>query len=93
MSDFETTTLNLKPINSIWDIEHSGKRRVCMLMITHRCNLKCSYCYETYKDMQDMSIEDAKSIIIQESEFVKQSDKFEEIQIDFMGGEPLITFL
>lgn len=43
--------------------------------------------------MQDMSIEDAKSIIIQESEFVKQSDKFEEIQIDFMGGEPLITFL
>lgn len=42
--------------------------------------------------MQDMSIEDAKSIIIQESEFVKQSDKFEEIQIDFMGGEPLINF-
>lgn len=92
MSDSSLTTLSLQQIDSIWDIEHSGKRRVCMLMITHRCNLKCSYCYETHKDMQDMSIEDAKTIIRKEAEFVKQSPNFEEIQIDFMGGEPLINF-
>lgn len=35
--------------HSIWEEEHSGRRRVCMLMITHACNLNCSYCYESHK--------------------------------------------
>lgn len=91
-----TDPKSLSPIasneESIWDIEHSGKRRVCMLMITHRCNLNCSYCYETHKGVKDMDVEFAKQLIRDEAAFVKHSDKFEEIQIDFMGGEPLINF-
>ena len=75
-----------------WDKEHSGRRRVCMLMITHSCNLNCSYCYETYKQNAYMSIEQAKAIIAQEAKFVASSNKFDEIQIDFMGGEPLLNF-
>lgn len=39
-----------------------------------------------------MTVEDAKKIIKGEAQFVKESTKFEEIQIDFMGGEPLINF-
>lgn len=78
--------------HSIWDEEHSGRRRVCMLMVTHACNLKCSYCYESYKRNDYMTIELAKEIISKEARFVANSDKFDEIQVDFMGGEPLMNF-
>lgn len=77
---------------SIWDEEHSGKRRVCMLMVTHACNLNCSYCYETHKNSSYMSIEQAKQIITKEAEMVASSDKFDELQVDFMGGEPMMNF-
>ena len=78
--------------HSVWDEEHSGRRRVCMLMITHACNLKCSYCYETHKQNAFMPISLAKDIIFKEAQMVAESDKFDEIQIDFMGGEPLMNF-
>lgn len=78
--------------HSIWDEEHSGRRRVCMLMVTHACNLNCSYCYESYKRNDYMTIELAKEIISKEARFVANSDKFDEIQVDFMGGEPLMNF-
>ncbi len=78
--------------NNIWEEEHSSKRRVCMLMITHACNLKCSYCYETHKQNAYMTIDLAKNIILKEAEMIEHSDKFDEIQIDFMGGEPLMNF-
>lgn len=78
--------------NNIWEEEHSSKRRVCMLMITHACNLKCSYCYETHKQNAYMTVDLAKQIISEEAEMIESSDKFDEIQIDFMGGEPLMNF-
>ncbi len=78
--------------NNIWEEEHSSKRRVCMLMITHACNLKCSYCYETHKQNTYMTVDLAKQIISEEAEMIESSDKFDEIQIDFMGGEPLMNF-
>lgn len=81
-----------KIVNNIWEEEHSGKRRVCMLMITHACNLNCSYCYESHKQNAYMSVELAKYIISKEAKMVAGSDKFDEIQIDFMGGEPLMNF-
>lgn len=67
-------------------------RRTCMLMVTHRCNLNCTYCYETHKDNKEMSFDMAKSILVREFEFVKESEKFDELEIDFMGGEPLMNF-
>ena len=78
--------------NNIWEEEHSSKRRVCMLMITHACNLKCSYCYETHKQNAYMTVDLAKQIISEEAEMIESNDKFDEIQIDFMGGEPLMNF-
>lgn len=39
-----------------------------------------------------MTIELAKEIISKEARFVANSDKFDEIQVDFMGGEPLMNF-
>lgn len=70
--------------NNIWEEEHSSKRRVCMLMITHACNLKCSYCYETHKQNAYMSVDMAKQIILDEAKMIEINSQFDEIQIDFM---------
>lgn len=76
----------------IWEVEFSSRRRTCMLMVTHACNLNCSYCYEPYKKNIYMKTDLAKEIILREAQFVKDSDDFDELEIDFMGGEPFMNF-
>lgn len=80
------------PIAPIWDEVRSGRRRICMLMITHSCNLNCSYCYESHKSNSHMTVEQAKNIIAAEADMVMHSAEYDELQIDFMGGEPLVNF-
>lgn len=80
------------PIPSIWDRSSDAHRRSCMLMITHACNLNCSYCYESHKDNSMMTLSTAQSLILREFEMLKTNDTFTEILIDFMGGEPLMNF-
>ncbi len=75
-----------------WGFEGSTRRRTCMLMVTHACNLNCSYCYESHKKNAYMDTELAKKIILKEAQFVKESADFEEMEIDFMGGEPFMNF-
>ena len=68
------------------------KRRICMLMVTHACNLNCTYCYESFKGQRFMNTSLAKEILQKEFALVRNSDKFNELEIDFMGGEPLMNF-
>lgn len=75
-----------------WDVESSTRRRTCMLMVTHACNLNCIYCYETHKKNAYMDTNLAKEIILREAQFVSESDTFDEMEIDFMGGEPFMNF-
>ncbi len=75
-----------------WGFEGSTRRRTCMLMVTHACNLNCSYCYESHKKKAYMDINLAKALILKEAQFVKESNDFDEMQIDFMGGEPFMNF-
>ena len=75
-----------------WGYEGSTRRRTCMLMVTHACNLNCTYCYESHKKNAYMDINLAKEIILKEAKFVKDSDQFDELEIDFMGGEPFMNF-
>ena len=75
-----------------WGFESSARRRTCMLMVTHACNLNCSYCYEPYKQNVYMDLDLAKEIISREARFVNESDDFDELEIDFMGEEPLMNF-
>ena len=75
-----------------WGVESSIRRRTCMLMVTHACNLNCSYCYEPYKKNAHMDTDLATEIILREARFVKESDRFDELEIDFMGGEPFMNF-
>jgi len=81
----------MKPIFEL-PAGESKKRRTCMLMVTHACNLCCTYCYEQHKDSGMMSLATAKGIITRELEVVRDSDCFDELEIDFMGGEPLMNF-
>jgi len=66
------------------------RRRTCSLIITHQCNLKCTYCYELFKSKMSMSFDLAKAILLNEFERLGASEEFDEIVIDFMGGEPMI---
>ena len=75
-----------------WGFAPSTRRRTCMLMITHACNLNCNYCYEPHKGHRYMELDLAKSIISREAQFVLESDEFDELGIDLMGGEPFTNF-
>lgn len=58
------------------------------LVITHRCNLNCVYCYEVNKDAHEMSLDMAKSILMQ---YLNKTD-FDEVAINLFGGEPFLRF-
>ena len=75
-----------------WKRRNNEEIRICMLMITHSCNLNCTYCYEAFKSAKKMDLELAKSIILNEVEYVKQHKDIKGLEIDFMGGEPLTNF-
>jgi uncharacterized protein len=66
--------------------------RMCMLIVTHSCNLNCTYCYESHKSKKQMTPALAKSIILKELALVQSSEKFEKLEIHFMGGEPFMNF-
>lgn len=66
--------------------------RMCMLIVTHACNLNCSYCYESHKSKKQMDPTLAKSIILEEIALVQASDKFQKLEIHFIGGEPFMNF-
>lgn len=70
----------------------NSRRRTCMLMVTHACNLDCVYCYESHKDERRMSFELAQAILRREEAFVQHDPRFDELEIQFMGGEPLMNF-
>lgn len=61
-----------------------------MLLATYRCNLHCSYCYEPKQASSQMDAERMKEYIIHETD--KLGDGYDEIEVQFMGGEPLMVF-
>jgi len=60
------------------------------ICITHDCNLKCSYCYQSQKDTKKMSIETAKTVV--DWIFDNIPDNTSGVEINFIGGEPLLEF-
>ncbi len=71
--------------------EFNLNRRTIVLLLTYQCNLDCIYCYLLEKKHKTMSIEVAKEVITKSFHQKHFSEK-DEIQIDFMGGEPLLEF-
>lgn len=58
------------------------------LILTHRCNLQCVYCYEHTKSAKIMPVSIAKTIV----EKHLNDRNYEEVEIDLFGGEPFIAF-
>ncbi len=63
--------------------------RTVTLLLTKKCNLRCSYCYVRYSDTSIMSFETAKRIIIKEMAQIHNGTK---LVISFLGGEPFSEF-
>ncbi len=60
-----------------------------MLLLTHNCNLNCTYCYENNKSNKVMQFQTAKEII---SKTFKNLHPNTILHIHYMGGEPLLQF-
>ena len=61
-----------------------------MLLITYKCNLHCSYCYEPKLQNFRMNATKAKQIITEQLSLL--GDDYDSVEIQFMGGEPLLEF-
>jgi uncharacterized protein len=62
-----------------------------VLFITNRCNLACSYCYESSKglpDIQEMDLETLKETL---NYFLENLSHPRNIKINFFGGEPVLN--
>lgn len=60
------------------------------IVLGYKCNLSCSYCYESRQENVEVSI-DVKKI----ETFIKEYcilNKIEEVAIEFYGGEPMVYF-
>lgn len=59
------------------------------LILTHQCNMRCSYCFEAEKNDLQMSEETALASV---DFLMEQSRDAENLSILFFGGEPLLKF-
>ena len=57
------------------------------LVLTHRCNLRCTYCYEKNKDGMTMPLDLAIRIVEHE---LTLDDGIDSVEFDLFGGEPLL---
>ncbi len=66
---------------------------ICSLMLTHTCNLNCVYCFEKFKSDRQMSFGTARQILEKEyTDYQSSMAPDKRMNVDFMGGEPLINF-
>ena len=66
-----------------------GRQKTIMLLVTYKCNLRCS-CYEPKGSKFRMTTNRAKQII--QEQMSSLNDDYDSVEIQFMGGEPLIEF-
>ena len=66
--------------------------RYVSLMLTHKCNLHCTYCYEDFKDSRVMDINTAKYHIQKAFLETLDSGNYKALELGLMGGEPLLEF-
>jgi uncharacterized protein len=70
-------------------IKPNRRRKTLILTLTEECNLACRYCYESNKSTRKMPLSVAQDAIVKH---FRESESFDEIEISFHGGEPLLEF-
>ena len=88
---------NARQFQNTYPQYYPGKRiKTVTFIVTHQCNLRCSYCYETHKGDGKMSLETAqKCVDLLFSEDAKNSELVNDTEangliIEFIGGEPFL---
>ncbi len=66
------------------------RTKTLMFLITYKCNLRCSYCYEPKDTSHTINATHLKSLICNQIDALP--DNYESFEIHFMGGEPLLEF-
>lgn len=86
-----------RQFQNIYPQFYPGKKiKTVTFIVTHQCNLRCSYCYETHKGEGRMSLETAKRCVdLLFAEDAKNSELVNETEangliIEFIGGEPFL---
>ncbi len=63
------------------------------LELNRKCNLRCTYCYIEEKDNQEMDLVTAEQAIdFAVAKIEQQCHKNRSIKVNFLGGEPLLSF-
>ena len=70
-------------------INSHRRRKTLMLTLTEACNLACRYCYESNRFNRKMPLSVAQDAI---ARHFRESQSFDEMEISFHGGEPLLEF-
>lgn len=88
---------NARQFQNTYPQYYPGKRiKTVTFIVTHQCNLRCSYCYETHKGEGKMSLETAKRCVdLLFAEDAKNSELVNDTEangliIEFIGGEPFL---
>ena len=75
------------------DIAYNGEIKSMCLNISHRCNLRCKYCFAQEGSYggkaTDMSAEIARLAV---DFLIKHSGSRRNLEADFFGGEPLLNY-
>lgn len=66
------------------------RTKTLMFLITYKCNLRCSYCYEPKETVHTITVNRLKSLIRENVSTLPE--KYDSFEIHFMGGEPLLEF-
>lgn len=70
---------------------NNGKIRFApTICVTHNCNLNCIYCYQKHDCNNKMTLDTAKIVIDRIFDIVP--DDTSGVEINFIGGEPLLEF-
>ncbi len=69
--------------------QHEIKEKNITLVLTHQCNLRCTYCYEKHKDNATMPLALAKELVDRE---LTMDDGIDFVEFSLFGGEPLLEF-
>lgn len=78
--------LSILNSNYFW-FEHNSELSI-ILIVTRKCNFRCTYCYQEYenRDMSQNVYDDVTSFIINQI----KKNKFKNVYISFFGGEPTL---